>query len=118
VIGIDEVALEVGRQDARAVRHEPDTSPGDVSKNARQRLRPARNRGRTKRCDTISRKSRRHFCHRVARIQRVVSLDAMYVHIDEARYDVAVVDRDDAGAGGIDASIGLDRHNSGAVDKE
>jgi hypothetical protein len=57
-------------------------------------------------------------CHRIARIQRVVSLDAMYVHIDESRYDVAVVDRDNAGASGIDASLGLDRHNPGAVDKE
>jgi hypothetical protein len=42
----------------------------------------------------------------------------MYVHIDESRYDVAVVDRDNAGAGGIDAGPGLDRHNPGAVDKE
>jgi hypothetical protein len=42
----------------------------------------------------------------------------MHVHIDEPRYDVAVVGRDDGGVGGIDASLGFDRHNPVAGDEE
>ena len=117
---VDEVALEVRRQDpcAGPLRRRPGRA--HRLQHAAQRRRPARNRRRTERGDPVARQAPGHVANRVGAVERVHTLDAVHVDVDEAGDDVVAREVEGAGRppprgrrGNLDDAIAVDDDRAG-----
>jgi hypothetical protein len=115
---VDEVAFQMRRQHARASRRARGSRPCYLRKDAAQLARCAGHGRRTKRRHAISWQSRRNSGHRFTWIERVMPIDAVNVHVDEARDDVAFAGVDDRRPIHVGAGCLFDRRYTTALDNE
>jgi hypothetical protein len=88
VLRADEVAFEMSGKDARCGGRRPFRSgPADLCQQPPQHGRPAGNRRRTKCSDTKPRKTLRDRTNRIFSVERIRSLDAVNVNVDEPGHD-------------------------------
>jgi hypothetical protein len=118
VVGVDEIALEMRRQHARARRRPLRPRARHLIEERSQLARRARDRRRTEGGDPVSRQALGHPRDRVLVVEGVHALDAVDVHVDEAGHDERVGDVDHCGARGIGATPRLDGRDPPAVDDE
>jgi hypothetical protein len=115
---VDEVAFQMRRQYARASGRARGSRPCYLRKNAAQLARRAGHGRRTKRGHAIAWQPRRNSRHRLTRIERVIPFDAVNVHVDEARDDVALAGVDDCRPTHVGAGCLFDRRYTTALDNE
>ena len=90
VLRVDEVALEVRGEHPRAAGRRARARLPDGCEHTAQRRGRARDRRRAERRDAEARQPRRDRPDRVVAVQRVGSLDAVHVDVDEAGHDVVL----------------------------
>ena len=90
VLRVDEIALEVRRQHARAAGR-PGVVPPDRAEHRPERLRRAGHRRRAERRHAVARQPRRDARDRVVTVERVGPFDAVDVDVDEAGHDRVLV---------------------------
>src|SRR5262245_38450986 len=89
----------------------------DLTEKGAQIIRAAGDRCWTECGDTVAHQRGRDVSHGIATIERVVSVDAMDMNVDEPGHDIAAGHIDDAGSSRID-SAGLDGFNTSAVEEQ
>src|SRR5580704_4555403 len=97
---IDEIALEMRGQHARAVRRRYAPKLRDLIEHRAQSLRRTRDRRRTERRHAPTRQIDSHRADRASAIERVAPIHAMDVDVDEAWDDGVAGEIDDAITGG------------------
>ena len=95
VFRVDEVALEMRGQNARAAGHRRLASVPHLVQYSPQRVGTARDSRRTERGHAVPRKSRGDGPERVAPVERVEPLYTVHMDVDEAGNDVVVLQRAD-----------------------
>jgi hypothetical protein len=105
VCRVDEVTFEMCRERAGASRRARGSCLCHLRQNTAQLTRRAGHRRRTKSRYAVSRQSRRNSRHWLTRIERVMPIDTVHVHVDEARDDVALAGVDN----GRSTHVGADR---------
>jgi hypothetical protein len=88
---IDEIAFQMGRQDAGVAAGRSFAQIPHLLEGPAQGLRTARNRGRTKRRDAVPGKRRGDRADSVGSIEHVDPVDPVHVDVDEPGHDVVVV---------------------------
>ena len=117
VLWVDEVAFEVGWQHACRSGNRRNSRLADLPQHAAKIVGTARHRCRAKRCDAVSRQQRSDVRDRALTIERVVSVKAVHVDIDEAWRHVTVARVDDRRSCRIDTPR-LDRCDAATVDDQ
>ena len=121
--GVDEIALEVRRQNASA-RHCGCPCLANRRKHPAQRVWIAGDGGRTERGHAVARQRTRDSIDGVVASERIETVDAVHVHVDEARHHgpSGEIDRHVGGAAGartrqdVDDAIAVDRDRPRAED--
>ena len=96
VLGIDEIAFQVRRKDARSRRARRRGLPKlrNLSQESIEDVRRTCDGCRTKRCHSPSRQAFGDPPHRRVAVEDIRSQDAVHVHVDETRHNEVVVEID------------------------
>jgi hypothetical protein len=89
---VDEIALEVRGKNPRRVRGQPGPRGGHRRQQPAQHIRSACDRCGAKRRGAVARQQGCDLRDRMGVVQRVVTADAVDVHVDEARHNVMAVE--------------------------
>src|SRR5687767_7774036 len=94
-VGVDEIALQVRRQHASGIRARRAGGGAHLFQKELQIVRAARHGGGTKGGDAVTRQLNGDPRDYASAVERVMTGDAVHVHVDEPGNDVAVGDVDD-----------------------